>query len=140
MGLSFGQVSCTATVEMRVRKKPASWGCPGQTIFVKSSFQAQKPTAIPIKLAIGVIFRVVMNSPSVRLGLPLRLRWLRRSKKPIAGRLDRTTQNQVASADELNSIRSTRGEHLTRGPQNLARAVLVYCSACAEGPIVPNIP
>lgn len=63
MDVSFGQISCTATVAMRVKKKPASWRCPGQTIFVKSSFQFQNPTAVPIKLAISVIFQVVMNSP-----------------------------------------------------------------------------
>jgi hypothetical protein len=51
-------------VTMIVRKKPASCGCSGQTILVKLSFQAQKPTAVPIKLAISVIFQVAINAPS----------------------------------------------------------------------------
>ncbi|SPE43664.1 hypothetical protein SBA7_1650005 [Candidatus Sulfotelmatobacter sp. SbA7] len=48
-----------------VRKKPASWGCWGQNILVRSSFQAQKPAAVPIKLAIREIFKVRMNAPSL---------------------------------------------------------------------------
>jgi len=48
---------------MIVRKKPASCGCSGQTILVKLSFQAQKPAAVPIKLAISVIFQVAINAP-----------------------------------------------------------------------------
>jgi hypothetical protein len=33
-------------------------------MLVKSSFQAQKPAALPIKLAISVTFQVAMNVPS----------------------------------------------------------------------------
>ena len=49
---------------MRVIKKPASCGWLGQKIAVRLSFQAQKPAALPIKLAISVIFQVVMDAPS----------------------------------------------------------------------------
>jgi hypothetical protein len=65
LDLSFGQTSCTAMVATMVRKKPASCGCWGQTILVKLSSQAQKPTAVPIKLATSVIFQVVMDAPPV---------------------------------------------------------------------------
>src|SRR5208283_4762638 len=50
-------------VAIMVRKKPASWGCFGQTILVRLSFQAQKPTAVPSKLAMSVIFQAAMKSP-----------------------------------------------------------------------------
>lgn len=36
--------------------------------------------------------------------------------------------------------RSNTGEHLTRRPQNLARAPLVYRFACADGPIWSCVP
>ena len=65
-GLSVGHISCTAMVVTMVRKRPASWGCAGQTIFVRSRPQARKPAAVPIKVAINVIFQVVMNSLSGR--------------------------------------------------------------------------
>jgi hypothetical protein len=65
LNLSAGQTSCTAMMATMVSRKPASCGCCGQTILVKSSSQAQKPTAVPIKLATSVIFQVVMDAPSV---------------------------------------------------------------------------
>src|SRR5271169_7174468 len=68
LDLSFGQASCTAMETTTVRRKPPSWGCSGQTMLVKSSFQAQKPTNVPIKLATSVIFQAgmgVMNVPYV---------------------------------------------------------------------------
>lgn len=58
-------------VAMRVRKKPARPGCRGQTIFVKSRYQAQKPTAVPSKVAITVIFNVVMAA----LHISIRWKW-----------------------------------------------------------------
>ena len=63
--MSAGQLSCTATVIMTVTNTPAIWGCAGQNVLVKSSFHAQKPAAVPIKLAINEILKVLMNASPV---------------------------------------------------------------------------
>jgi len=65
LALSAGHVSCTAIATTMVRKKPASWGWLGQNILVTSSFQAQNPAAVPIRLAINEILRVLMNTSSI---------------------------------------------------------------------------
>src|SRR5271165_4799195 len=49
-------------VATTVTKKPASWGCSGQTLVVQPLAQAPTPAAVPIKVAMSVIFQVRMES------------------------------------------------------------------------------